>query len=157
MVNGSMAKKRIKRTVESKSVDENEFLNDEDEDIIEGDIEDDNGLTYTKRYTVSILLPEKSCEGTRSYKDFYETNVLVDAKKEAEKSFKEDKLEVTIWDHEKWHLDPIRYIPEVKEVEDDKTVPPKGKRRTRTNKPDVDKSDGDRSTLPKPKHPRKKR
>ena len=80
------------------------------------------GLTYTKRYIVGIIKPKQSDEGSKCYGLFFETQKLVEAKKEAEKVFKEDNLEVVVWDRDKWLSDAgtevARYIPET-EVKDD--------------------------------------
>ena len=62
----------------------------------------DVGLTYTKRYTVGVLKPEESSEGSKCFGLFFETNKLVEAKKQADQAFKEDGLETVVWDKEKW-------------------------------------------------------
>lgn len=177
MVSGTMAKKRAKKAVEPEPFD------DEDDDVIiegdevENDDGDDDGLTYTKRYTVSRFVPEKSYGGSRLYKDFYETDVLAEAKKEAEKVLNEEKLESTIWDRENWCISPIRYVPEAKEEDETENkiekekVKVKEDNATTKNKPDRVRDVGRKGTgskrgsskpdsessLPKPKHPRKKR
>jgi hypothetical protein len=85
-------------------------------------VPEEGGLTYTMRYTVGMLKPEQSYEGSKCYGIFFETEKLVEAKKEAEKAFKEDNLEVVVWDREKWSSDAgtevARYVPET-EVKDD--------------------------------------
>lgn len=124
-----MAKRQSRRSVEPKPVDE------DDEGLIDGEDDEDDedesssGLTCTKRYTVSRYVPQKSFGGSRLYKDFYETDVLADAKKEAEKVVKAEKLEITIWDRDNWYLDAIRYIPESNENDYDSKPKPKHTRK----------------------------
>ena len=105
--------KRSKKIVEPDPVDkdENLVIDDDDDD-------DENGLTCTKRYTVSRFIPEKSSGGSKHWKDFFETNTLAVAKKEAEKVVKAENIPVTIWDREKWFLDHLLISPEIKEDED---------------------------------------
>jgi len=83
----------------------------------------EGGLTYEMRYTVGVLKPEQSYEGSKCYGLFFETEKLTEAKKEAEKAFREDNLEVVIWDREKWSSEAgtevARYIPEPEVKEDD--------------------------------------
>jgi len=165
-----MAKKRTKR------IDPEPEPEIEDEIQEDSSSDDDDGLTYTKRYTVSIFQPAKSYIGCKCYKDFYETDQLADAKKTAEATFKEENLEVVIWDRERFSDDPIRYIPDepVKDDEDDSaTTKPAAKTRRRTNKKDAasptsstsgrSKSEPDRvsggnaESLPRPKHPRRRK
>tara|TARA_Y100000034_G_scaffold134357_1_gene202548 strand:- start:888 stop:1229 length:342 start_codon:yes stop_codon:yes gene_type:complete len=68
----------------------------------ENEVENEDGLTYTKRYTVGVLKPEESSEGSKCFGLFFETNKLVEAKKQADQAFKEDGLETVVWDKEKW-------------------------------------------------------
>lgn len=163
-----MAKKRSKKIVEPDIIDEDEDEAIEGDEVVVDDDDDDDGLTYTKRFTVSYFQPEKSSGGSRCYKDFYETNTMADAKKEAQKAIEEKNVTMMISDRENWYLGSILMHPEVNEVKEDeddttigttkkssgvRNVGRKGAKRG-TVIPDSTKSD---STLPKPKHPRKKR
>lgn len=97
---------------------EPEELNDEDEELEpeEQETPEEGGLTYKMRYTVGMHNPEQSEKGTKCFGLFFETEKLVEAKREAEKAFKEDNLEVVIWDRDKWSSDAgcevARYVPE---------------------------------------------
>jgi len=91
---------------------------DDEQDVY---VPEEGSLTYTMRYIVGVLKPEQSSEGSECYGLFFETEKFIEAKKEAEKAFKEDNLEVVIWDRDKWSSDGgsevARYVPET--VKDD--------------------------------------
>lgn len=115
----------VKRKKIPKTVPEPEYSEelDDEEEVYEPE---EGGLTFEMRYTVGILKPADSYEGSKCYSVFFETEKLVEAKVEAEKAFKEDNLEVVIWDREKWSsetgTDIVRYSPEVTEVKEDEDV-----------------------------------
>ena len=126
-------------------------------------VPDDCGLTYKMRYTVGMLKPERSDKGTKCFGLFFETEKLVKAKKEAEKAFKEDNLEVVIWDRDKWSSDTgcevARYVPETEVKDDDE----RGTRRdnktgtgTGTVKDDEDAVELRNSGRPKRREPKKR-
>lgn len=156
--------------VKRKKIDpEPEELDEElDEDYEEPHVPEEGGLTYKKRYTVGMIKPDKSEKGTKCYGLFFETEKLVEAKKEAEKAFKEDNLEVVVWDRDKWSseagTDVARYIPEVKDDEDEHEPiikqlrsddPPVKKTGTRTVKDDEDVVESRNSGRPKRTTPKK--
>lgn len=145
-----MAKKKSKKIVEPKPVEEVEEL-EEDDSFIDDDDEDD-GLTYTKRFTVSFFQPEKSYGGSRCYKDFCETNTLAEAKKEAQKLIDEKKVEIMICDRDKWCLEPLLLQPPEEEKSDDTTTT-----ESKTSSKRGKKKGTSTSAKPKPKHTRRKR
>jgi hypothetical protein len=118
-------RKKISKTVPEPELSEEELseeeLDDDEDDVV---IEpEEGGLTFEMRYTVGILKPQDSYEGSKCYSVFFETEKLAEAKSEALKAFKEDKLEVVVWDREKWcDSDIIRHSPEVTEVKEDEDV-----------------------------------
>jgi|APSaa5957512535_1039671.scaffolds.fasta_scaffold48118_1 hypothetical protein len=113
-------RKKISKTVPEPELSEEELDDDEDDVVIEPE---EGGLTFEMRYTVGILKPQDSYEGSKRYSVFFETEKLSEAKSEALKAFKEDKLEVVVWDREKWcDSDIIRHSPEVTEVKEDEDV-----------------------------------
>ena len=83
--------------------DEEEEDDDEEEDVPKK--KDD--LTFEKRYTVGIIDPKKSEKGNRCYNIFFENNKLATAKAKAKAKFEEEKekLDVVVWDRDKWSSD----------------------------------------------------
>lgn len=120
---------------------------EEPEEIDSSNDEEDEGLTYTKRYTVSYFRPEKSSIGSKSYKDFYETDIFSDAKKEAESALKERKVEIKIWDRENWCFNPISLQSEGNKDDTETTE-------SSTNT--ISGSNKTTDSRPRPKHVRRK-